>query len=185
MNKDIQRILAELHDRLVNPGLMSEDEVCRPSSATLALAIAFVKDLERHLKEKHNVTRGSVEFYYDESTTMRGEICLIVKNEPRKITYTINVDEGAFAIKEDVFETTTKLIRVVAVPHERYATERALFKWRTDFEAARARCEKANEVFAELKKNCPHDWVYIPDASGNNDSGYRCSYCGEERHRIK
>ncbi len=35
-----------------------------------------------------------------------------------------------------------------------------------------------------LKARCPHDWEYHPDPSGNNDSGYCCTICHEERRRL-
>jgi len=41
--------------------------------------------------------------------------------------------------------------------------------------------KKMSEKFAleekEVKDRCPHNFVYEPDPSGNNDSGYYCSTC--------
>lgn len=32
-------------------------------------------------------------------------------------------------------------------------------------------------------RRCPHDWVYHPDPSGNNDSHYECAVCGRSVSR--
>ena len=36
-----------------------------------------------------------------------------------------------------------------------------------------------------IRKSCAHDWEFMPDPSGNNDSGYSCSGCGAWTKRIK
>lgn len=38
--------------------------------------------------------------------------------------------------------------------------------------------EMSNKIDAIIK-NCNHSWTYIPDPSGNNDSGYSCKNCGK------
>jgi hypothetical protein len=37
---------------------------------------------------------------------------------------------------------------------------------------------------ASIKSRCTHDWQYESDPSGNNDSGYYCSYCNGWRNRL-
>jgi uncharacterized UBP type Zn finger protein len=38
--------------------------------------------------------------------------------------------------------------------------------------------ENQRQVYKETRARCPHDWSYVPDPSGNNDSGYNCNTCG-------
>ena len=40
-----------------------------------------------------------------------------------------------------------------------------------------------NEI-KDIKSRCIHEWVYEPDPSGNNDSGYSCSGCGAWSRRL-
>lgn len=35
-----------------------------------------------------------------------------------------------------------------------------------------------------LAEKCPHVWVYQPDPSGNNDSGYWCELCQKWQKRT-
>ena len=38
--------------------------------------------------------------------------------------------------------------------------------------------KKFNEQIAYWQKQCTHNWKYVPDASGNNDSYHHCDICG-------
>lgn len=35
-----------------------------------------------------------------------------------------------------------------------------------------------------LQRHCPHDYLYHPDPSGNNDSFYECTACGHVKSRT-
>jgi hypothetical protein len=50
-----------------------------------------------------------------------------------------------------------------------------------EFEEAKKKYDKDR---VELKRNCPHDYQFEPDPSGNNDSGYYCSACGSWRRKL-
>lgn len=49
-----------------------------------------------------------------------------------------------------------------------------LEKARKLFDRAKAKYDKTLE---DICFNCAHDWQYVPDPSGNNDSAYICIIC--------
>lgn len=36
----------------------------------------------------------------------------------------------------------------------------------------------------QIQLRCPHEWRFVPDPSGNSDSGYVCEICGLWRRKI-
>lgn len=45
-------------------------------------------------------------------------------------------------------------------------------------EALKIQEEKLRETLKKIQSECPHEFEYIPDASGNNDDGHCCAICG-------
>ena len=73
----------------------------------------------------------------------------------------------------------------MSAPLKAATVRRRLAATRKQYQVA---LDTLNGWFARTSKaliaRCPHDWVYHPDPSGNNDSGYVCSICDEERKRL-
>jgi len=67
------------------------------------------------------------------------------------------------AVKFTVEEAKAKLLQITG--------------WINEIEAMKHQVEVEMH---ELYKKCPHqESEYIPDPSGNNDSGYKCLICGK------
>lgn len=41
-----------------------------------------------------------------------------------------------------------------------------------------------DDTIRSIRAECPHDYKYHPDPSGNNDSEYVCEVCGNSRRRL-
>lgn len=44
--------------------------------------------------------------------------------------------------------------------------------------------QELRKLADSVRKRCTHDYDYVPDPSGNNDSGYVCRACGDERKHL-
>lgn len=72
-------------------------------------------------------------------------------------------------------------LHIVPTKNRRYEIEQEIKDAQKSY---RARVKKLQSELDLLAKDCPHEWNYYPDPSGNNDYCYICSICSKEVKRI-